>query len=138
MGAAKALASLHICTGRFAFAFVNVPKSHDIVLSQMAILRYSHQQRRLVSLHISAGIVTGQEISIKISCNGSEGSGESVHVHRLSRVSSLYQNLMCWLTWRFNTILCKQQRLWLACTFARAYLSHCHCTKISCATSNGN
>ena len=40
--------------------------------------------KTLVSLHICAGVVTGQAISIKISCADSEDSDESANLHRLA------------------------------------------------------
>ena len=71
--AAKALASLHICT----LGFGTVPKSH--VLPQMVLfVLFTLAAKTLVSMHICAGIVTGQCVtSIKISCASSEGFGES-------------------------------------------------------------
>ena len=70
---------------RLTLAFVTVPKSR--VLPQMAIRVLFTPTGRLMSLHICAGIVTGQ--------------------------------------WRDNT-------------FAQAYLSLLHCTKISRAASDGD
>ena len=46
--------------------------------------------------------------------------------------------ISCWLKWRFNVISCEQRRLLRVYTFAQAYLSLRHCTKISCAASNGD
>ena len=63
---------------------------------------------------------------------GSEGSGESAHLHGLARALSQYRNLMCWLKWRFNAILCEQRRLCRVCTFAQAYLKpHSHCAGVA-------
>ena len=68
---------------RLTLAFVTVPKSR--VLPQMTIRVLFTPAGRLMSLHICAGIVTGQ---------------------------------------------------WRVYTLAQAYLSHRHCTKISCAASD--
>ena len=125
---------------RLTLAFVTVPKSH--VLPQMAIRVLFTPAGRLMSMHICAGIVTGQwrvytfaqaYLSLRhcteISCAASDGDFCSIHPKR--RLVSLhicagvvtgqcnkYQNLMCW-----------QRRLWRVCTFALARLSLAKVTK---------
>ena len=70
-------ARINLIFSRYTFAIVTVPKSR--VLPQMAIFVPFTPKRRLVNLHICAGVVTGQ-------CNK-------------------YQNLMCWQRrpWRVCT-----------------------------------
>ena len=90
---------------------------------------------------VRAGMTDGQmdggtDGLLIVECHaGSEGSGESAHLHGLARALSQYRNLMCWLKWRFNAILCEQRRLCRVCTFAQAYLSLRHGTIISRAIS---
>ena len=86
----------HCTFARLTLAFVTVPKSH--ILPQMVIfVLLTPAAKTLVSLHICSGIVKGQsshELAAKALAN--------LHI----RASSLYLNLMFWLKWRFNAILC--------------------------------
>ena len=98
-------------------------------------------------------------------CASSGGSGESVHLHRLTLAFVTVQNLLCCLKWRIVCYSRQQRILWWVCTFAQALNGQCNkyqdllfwqqsllgvCTfaqahlsllysiKISCAGWNGN
>ena len=98
-------------------------------------------------------------------CASSEGSGESAHLHRFTLAFVTVQNILCCLKWRFvcysrqqrillwvctfaqegtgqcykyQDILCWQQRLLGVCTFAQARLSLLYSIEISWAGWNGD
>ena len=71
-------------------------------------------------------------------CTSSEGSGESVHLLRLTLTFVTVQNLLYCLKWRFVCYSRKQRILWRVCTFAMQSLDNVINIKISCAGSKGS